>query len=122
MQVMRRRCINNAEERLKRQPDDTRALYLSANAMVAVGEVERGLERASAASELDPNDCMLLYNVGCIFSLAGRTEEAMGYIERSVMVGNIQKRYYQKDSNLDSLRSHPRFEALMATIEKRQPG
>ena len=65
---------------------------------------------------------MLLYNVGCIFSLAGRTEEAIGYIERSVMVGNIQKRYYQKDSNLDSLRSQPRFEALMATLEKRQPG
>lgn len=117
--VMRRRAINNAEEHLKVNPDDVRAYYMSANAMVAIGEVERGLERTRLALRLDPTDCMVLYNAGCIFALTGRVEEALDHLEQSVRVGNIQYRYFENDSNLNTLRSHPRFQALMGVLEER---
>ena len=117
--VMRRRAINNADEHLKVNPDDVRAYYMSANAMVALGEVERGLERTRLALKLDPNDCMVLYNAGCIFSMTGRIEEALDNIERSVEVGNIQYRYFEHDSNLNPLRGHPRFQVLMGVLEGR---
>ncbi len=117
--VMRRRAINNAEEHLKVNPDDVRAYYMSANAMVAVGEVERGLERTRLALRLEPLDCMVLYNAGCIFAMTGHLEEALDCLEKSVQVGNIQFRYFQHDSNLDPLRGHPRFQALMRVLEER---
>lgn len=117
--IMRRRAINNAEEHLKVNPDDVRAYYMSANAMVTLGEVERGLERTRLALRLEPTDCMVLYNAGCIFAITGRIEEALDHLEKSVQVGNIQYRYFQNDSNLNPLRNHPRFRALMGVLEER---
>jgi serine/threonine protein kinase/Tfp pilus assembly protein PilF len=117
--VMRRRAISNAEEHLKVNPDDVRAYYMSANAMVALGEVERGLERTRLALRLEPADCMVLYNAGCIFAITGRLEEALECLEKSVQVGNIQFRYFQHDSNLDPLRDLPGFQALMRVLEER---
>jgi len=118
-EVMRRRALANADERLREVPDDVRAMYLSANVLVALGEVKRGLERAAQASRLDPDDCMLLYNVACILAKAGRHDEALSNLERSVMVGNIQTRYFRHDTDLDALRAMPRFEALMRMLEVR---
>jgi serine/threonine protein kinase/tetratricopeptide (TPR) repeat protein len=117
--VMRRRAINNADEHLKVSPDDVRAYYMSANAMVAIGEIERGLERTQLALRLDPGDCMARYNAGCIFAMTGRIDEALDNLEKSVEVGNIPQRYFQNDSNLNPLRSHPRFVALMDLLEAR---
>lgn len=117
--IMRRRAVNNADEQLKVNPDDVRAYYMSANAMVALGEAERGMERLRLALGLDPGDCMLLYNAGCTFAMMGRIEEALAHLEKSIHVGNIQYRYFQNDSNLDPLRSHPRFKTLMRVLEER---
>jgi serine/threonine protein kinase/tetratricopeptide (TPR) repeat protein len=117
--VMRRRAVNNADEHLKVNPDDIRAYYMSANAMVALGEVERGLERTRLAIRLDPSDCMMLYNAGCIFAQTGRVDEALDSLEKSAGVGNIQYRYFQHDSDLDPLRGHPRFQELMRALEEK---
>ena len=57
-------------------PDDARALYMAANALVALGERERGLDACRRALEIDPQDPMLLYNVACVLSLAGQIEPA----------------------------------------------
>ncbi len=56
---------------------------------------------------------MLLYNLGCIYSLAGEGEDAIDCLERAVVRGLTQKGWFEHDSNLDSLRGHPRFKALM---------
>ncbi len=120
--MARRRCVKNADEHLSLMPDDVRALYLSANALVELGEIEKGLARARTAAKIEPDDCMLLYNVGCILSIAGQVEEAIAHLERSVVVGNIQRRYFEQDSNLDALRDHPRFKALMVELSNRNRG
>lgn len=118
--VARRRAVSNADEQLRQVPDDIRALYMSANALIALGETEAGLDRARRAAAFDPDDCMLLYNVACIFSQAGRLDEALAHLERSVAVGNIQPRYYEQDSDLDPLRGLSRFQALMGVLAQRK--
>ena len=65
-----------------------------------------GPERALAVR---PDDPMLLYNVGCIFSLLGCVEEAISCLEKGVDQGVAEKGWYEHDSNLDPLRGHPRF-------------
>jgi adenylate cyclase len=115
-QAVRRRGVRIAEEHLQLQPDDARALYMGANGLVALGETARGLEWADRALALDPEDAMLLYNIGCIKSLAGAADEALDCLERSVGAGMRNRAWLEHDSNLDPVRSHPRFRALIQSL------
>ncbi|MBM3295921.1 MAG: tetratricopeptide repeat protein, partial [Candidatus Aminicenantes bacterium] len=64
--VSRRKGIALAEEHLQLNPDDARAFYMGANGLVALGEVDRGLEWAGRALDIEPRDSMVLYNVACV--------------------------------------------------------
>jgi non-specific serine/threonine protein kinase len=108
--------IRIAEQHLRLHPDDPRALYFAANAMVFLGDVERGLEWTRRAIEMEPGDSMVLYNVGCILSVAGQTEEAIDRLENAAKLGLTYKAWYEMDSNLDPLRTHPRFQALLQSL------
>lgn len=112
----RRRGLALVEQRLERVPDDPRARYLGANALVALGERDRGLAWARMARDLDPEDPMLLYNLGCIHALAGDPSEALTCLERAVAGGLSQKNWLLHDGDLDSIRSEPRFQSLLAAM------
>lgn len=112
-QALRRRGVDLVAEHIELHPDDARALYMGANGLVALGEREKGLEWARRAQQIEPDEPMLLYNLGCIYSLAGELEEAIDCLERAVARGLTQKGWFEHDSNLDPLREHPRFRALM---------
>jgi len=105
-----------AEEHLKLNPDDARALYMGANGLVAVNDIAKGLAWAARAAAMDPDDPMLLYNVACIYSMADRGEAALDCLERAVTAGLTQREWLAHDSNLDRIRQTPRFEALMARL------
>ncbi|HEX9011316.1 MAG TPA: tetratricopeptide repeat protein, partial [Holophagaceae bacterium] len=112
----RRKGLSLVEERLAREPDDVRARYLGANALVALGEREKGLAWARMARSMDPEDPMLLYNLGCIHALAGDPEEAMDCLERAVAAGLTQRNWFLHDGDLDAVRDLPRFQALMTAM------
>ena len=114
--MSRLRGVAIAEAHLKVVPDDARALYMGANGLVAIGEIEKGLDWATRAVGMGPDDPMLLYNVACIFSLANRVDEALGYVEASVANGMRLRGWLEHDSNLDNIRDTPRFQAVMAKI------
>jgi tetratricopeptide (TPR) repeat protein len=114
----RHRGVKLAEERLKSYPDDTRALYMGANGLVALGDIKKGLEWARQALELEPDEPMVVYNVACIQSLAGQIEEAIVLLDRAVRNGLTNRGWVEHDSNLDPLRSHPRYHALMALFDE----
>jgi len=118
-EAARRRGIQIAEARLKLNPDDARALYMGANGLVALGECERGLEWAEQALAMDPDEPMVLYNVACIQSLAGRIEDAIDSLEKSIKSGLNQKGWLEHDSNLDPVRRHSRYPALIRLLDDR---
>ena len=111
-----RRGLRKAEGVLRLHPDDTRARYMGANALVTLGKPKKGLEWARAALAQEPDEPMLLYNVGCIYSLAGEFEEAIDVLEKAVACGLTQRGWYEHDSNLDPLRNNPRFQALLRRL------
>jgi adenylate cyclase len=46
--------------------------------------------------------------------MAGEREEALDCLERAARAEGIaQKEWYENDSNLDSLREEPRFQAML---------
>jgi tetratricopeptide (TPR) repeat protein len=114
----RRRGLRLAEDRLKTHPHEVRALYLGASALVGLGERDLGLQWADRALQMEPDDSMLLYNVGCIKSLAGCIEEAIDCLEKANRAGLRQREWCANDSDLDPVRRHPRFQALMESMEK----
>jgi adenylate cyclase len=66
---------------------------------------------------MDPEDPMLLYNLGCIHALAADPEEALDCLEHAVTNGLSQKNWFRHDGDLDSIRGLPRFQKLMASLE-----
>jgi hypothetical protein len=59
---------------------------------------------------------MLLYNIACIKSMAGAGDDALDCLERAVGAGLMNRGWLEHDSNLDSIRSHPRFQDLMRRL------
>jgi len=114
--ALRRTGIAIAERHLQLHPDDARALYMAANGMAALGDRTRARQFAEHALEIRPDDPMLLYNIGCVFSLLGLIDQALDCVERAAGGGLTQKGWYVHDSNLDALRSHPRFQALLRKL------
>jgi tetratricopeptide (TPR) repeat protein len=112
----RRLGIKLAEEHLKVNPEDARALYMAANGLVALGDAVRGEAYAQRALDARPEDPVLLYNVGCIYSLLGRNEDALECLHQAATNGVTQKGWYENDRDLAPLRDHPRFQQLLARL------
>jgi TolB-like protein/cytochrome c-type biogenesis protein CcmH/NrfG len=117
-EAARWRGVRRAEEQLRLNPDDVRALYMGANGLVALGETARGLEWADRALALDPDEAMLLYNIACIKALAGASEDALSCLERALAAGFALTGWLEHDSNLDSIRDHPRFRAVLEGLRR----
>ena len=62
---------------------------------------------------MDPDDPSVLYTVACVYSLLGEAEKAIDCLEKSITSGMGQKEWIEHDSDLDVLRNHPRFKALL---------
>ena len=56
---------------------------------------------------------MVVYNVGCVFSMAGETDRALECVENAVRDRPAYVEWLRHDSNLDPLRDHPRFKAQL---------
>ncbi len=114
-----RRGLALARRRLELDPDDVRAWYMGAGAHVHLGQVESGLEWAERALALDPEDPATYYNLACMYSKAGRRSRAVDCLERSVETGfsyAAQRLWIEHDSDLDPIRDHPRYQALVERL------
>jgi len=107
------RALKMAEKHLEMHPDDARALYLGATDLCQLGERSRSLDWARRALAIDPEDCGILYNIACVYSLLGQTEEAIDCLDKAMQHAAWYKNWARHDTDLDSLREHPRFKVLM---------
>jgi serine/threonine protein kinase/Flp pilus assembly protein TadD len=115
-EVSYRRGVQAAEAYLKLYPDSARALYLGATGWCQLGERARALEWARRALAVDPDESMTLYNVACVYSLLGQTEDAIDTLSRAVERGYTHKAWIQNDADFKPLHGHPRFQALLASL------
>jgi TolB-like protein/Flp pilus assembly protein TadD len=111
-----RRGFKVAAKHLELNPDDARALYLGANALIQLEERDRALEWAQRAYAIDSTDSGVLYNVACVYALGGMTHEALDCLERAIENGFGHREWLDNDTDLNSIRSDPRFEALRQKI------
>ncbi len=112
-----RKGLKLAEKAVAMNPEDARAYYMGAGALIRVGEEERGMNWAGRALAIDPDDPAILYNVACSYALTGLIDEAVDCLERTVRAGASYREWMENDSDLDPLRGHPRFQALIEVLE-----
>jgi tetratricopeptide (TPR) repeat protein len=110
------RALQLIEKHLEMHPDDARAVYFGSSVLADLGQRERALEWIQRALQIDPEDPSILYNVACSYALLGEDEKAIDCLEKSITHGALFRQWAEHDSDLDSVRSNPRFQALLKTI------
>jgi adenylate cyclase len=112
----RQRSLRIIEKHLEFHPEDARALYLGSSCLIQVGQRDRALEWTRRALAVDPEDPAVLYNVACCYARLGMTDDAVACLEKALQQGEWYKAWAEHDSDLDLVRSHPRFQALLKSI------
>jgi serine/threonine protein kinase/tetratricopeptide (TPR) repeat protein len=108
--------MQRLHKHLELNPDDSRALYLGAGALMQQGDRATAVEWASRARKANESDSMVLYNVACVYALGGMAAEALECLESAIQNGFGHREWLDNDSDLDALRPDPRFQALMQKV------
>jgi adenylate cyclase len=113
-----REGVARAERELVKHPENPRPAYLGAGALAILGEVDRGREWAARALVIDPDDVLTQYNGACFYAMIGEIDRAidllLGVLPRS---GLQTKHWVRNDSDLDNIRSHPRYGEVLKLLE-----
>jgi len=117
-QTSGREAVARLEKALAVEPDNGALLAFGAGALATLGEIDRAKAWAEHALLLDPDDTTLRYNLACAMVRAGDTAYALERLEES-LASRANFLWAQADNDLDPVREHPRFKAIMAAAEAR---
>jgi len=101
------------ERRLELNPDDVRAVYLGATALLELDEKEIGIEWMERAIAMEQNDPAVLYNGACFFSRLGQTERALELLDKTINAGFSHKAWIENDEDLANIRSHEGYQSIL---------
>ena len=107
-------CIRVTERHMDLHPDDALALSRGACALVAAGQIERGLEWADKAYAINRKLCA--YNVACAFARAGKADRALDILAEHAARSNMDRSWLEHDVDWLDLRDHPRFRAILDSL------
>jgi Flp pilus assembly protein TadD len=101
-----------------RLPHHARVLEALGNLYTRVGRYEEGLQVDLDLTRMRPEDPENWYNLACSCALTARPEEAFRALEQAFGLGYRDGDWLMEDPDLKSLRSDPRFLALIARMRK----
>ena len=113
------RHLDRVEAEVKARPDNASALSMGAWVLADFGQNERAEAWAARAAVIDPDDYYMLYNIGCVYVRLGRIDAALDHFEHILSKTTASAQWYlqwmKQDSDLDPLRGHPRFQAMIGS-------
>jgi adenylate cyclase len=101
---------------LEVNPNEARAYSLGASPLARLGEREHSKQWSEQAIALAPNDPVVLYNAACNLAQLGEHDSALNRLERSIAAGVAVSDWIKHDPDFESLRDHPRFQAIVRRI------
>jgi non-specific serine/threonine protein kinase len=111
-----RKALEVIEKHLELNPDDARAVCLCANAWSRLKDTAKAMEWVKRAIAMEPEEAVVLYNVACVYALLGEDDKSIDWLERTIESGFLYRGWAENDPDLDSLRAHPRFKALLGKM------
>ena len=112
-----REGIERVRAVLEINPHDNRALNMGAFALLRLGQAEEAKKWMTTSMKNAPMDSIIQYNGACFFSLAGDVEHALDCLENCLIkVGNISREWLVHDSDMDNIRSDPRYEEIIRSF------
>jgi adenylate cyclase len=111
------RALEVVRNHIDLNPDDARALYLGAWSLIKANKREEALDWVEMAVTLDPKEISILYNAACVYSLLGKFEIAINFLEKAFEAGFASAEWIENDSDFDPIRNHPRFLNALKKIE-----
>jgi TolB-like protein/Flp pilus assembly protein TadD len=112
-EVAARQLLELLPNYLLQNPDDSRARMYYAITLAEKGRKEEAIREGDKALELSPGDPMMLYNCACLYSQLGEIDRAIGTLRTAISGGYENFGWMRHDPDLDALREHPEFIALM---------
>lgn len=113
-------ALYKIEQRLALNPDDSRAIYLGAGVHARMGAQEKAMEWIKRLAATERDEPHLLYGIACLYSMTGRIEEAVYYLEKAVEAGFAYRRYLERDGDFEPVRSHPGYKSIITRLKTRE--
>ena len=115
-----KRMISESQLAVQQDPSNGAALGILAGGYALLGEKEKTREWIDRALLVDPDNLNMRYNFACVLAIMGDREAALKMLQSAVsLAGAYQVRVTETDTDFDSIRDDPRFQAMVADAKKR---
>jgi len=113
--------LERAERELNLHPENSGPAQFGALALAHLGEHDRARDWAARTLAIDPDDLLAKYNIACVYSQLGDLEMAIELLEQVLPHRSREQiRWFMNDSDLNPIRSHPRYQKLLEAIGDQQ--
>ncbi len=104
------------ESVLRRNPHDAHVVELLGGLYTRQGRIADGLKMDRKLVRLQPDDPTAHYNLACSLVLSKRRTHALRTLRRAIQLGYRDFDWMQQDPDLEAIKTHPEFQALLATL------
>ncbi|HLU40227.1 MAG TPA: tetratricopeptide repeat protein [Planctomycetota bacterium] len=118
-------AVASFRELVEADPKDARAWHMLGYSLHAKGDLDEALKAHVKAAEFHETAPIATYNAACVHALRfarsgdpADKEEALKWLARAAKVGFAGAEHMRSDSDMDSLRSDPRYREIAAEVEK----
>jgi adenylate cyclase len=108
--------LARARRAVELNPGDSRALCLGAGSLLRLGNVDGALDWMERARATNPRSNGVAYNAACLYAKLGFKEKALDLAEEAFKLGSRNKLYWETDPDFESIRDHPRFQAILKRL------
>jgi tetratricopeptide (TPR) repeat protein len=101
---------------LKDHPDNAFAWHRLGASQVNLRQLPEAIANLQKAVAVGGGTAVDHYNLACAYALSGRADEALAHVEKAIAAGMRNRRQYEADEDLASLRELARFKAMMQAL------
>lgn len=107
------------ESVLRRAPSYTEVIEILGGLYTKHGRIADGLRMDRKMVKLQPKNSTAHYNLACSLALSSRKTDALRSLHRAIALGYNDNDWMSQDPDLEALKDHPAFLALLRQIKLR---
>ena len=107
-----KKALADFNHSLELSPDDPIALFNRGSTYVELERYNEALADFNRSLELRPDDPDTLYNLACLFSLWGKPDDALTYLEKAIKGDEKYREDAKTDEDFNNIQDNPNFKQL----------